>query len=196
MMLLSRQPGIARVLLVRPGSTEFDEQGRIKGCLDIPLSQSGKQQAAMMARELADMNVTTIYTSPCRSAKQTAERIAEGRGTRVKVVECFQNIDHGLWDGKLIEEVKRNQPRVYRRGQDSPDDFCAPQGESVSAAKERVAKGLRKLIRRPGNGVIAMVIPDPLATLVEAFLRGQQLGNLWQAETGVAEWTLIETATT
>ena len=30
------------VLLIRPGSTTFDHEGRIKGSLDIPLSVEGK----------------------------------------------------------------------------------------------------------------------------------------------------------
>ncbi|QDV62154.1 histidine phosphatase family protein [Crateriforma conspicua] len=195
MMLLSRAPQRAEVLLIRPGSTEFDEQGRIKGSLDIPLSKSGKREVASMASELSNLNVGVIYASPCRSAQQTAKRLAEGRDVRVKTIECLRNIDHGLWHGKLIEEVRRNQPRVYRAGQESPDDFCPPEGEPISMAKERVRKGIRKLLRRPGGCVIAMIVPDPLATLVESCLRGEQLSNLWQAETRAADWTLIETTT-
>ena len=105
MNLLLRTPVISRVLLVRPGSTEFDEQGRIKGSLDMPLSTLGEQQAVAVASELAGINVGTIYTAPCESAQQTAMQLARGRDLRIKVLECFRNIDHGLWHGKLIDEV-------------------------------------------------------------------------------------------
>src|SRR6056297_1221147 len=122
-MMLLRHRATSRILLVRPGATEFDEQGRIKGSLDIPLSQSGKRQADSVASQLSEVAVRTIYTSPCQSAQETAERLARGRDVRVRVIQGLRNIDHGLWHGKLIEEVRRNQPRVYRRGQDAPGDF-------------------------------------------------------------------------
>ena len=42
-----------RIVLVQPGSTDFDDQGRIKGSLDIPLSANGTGQVARMVAELA-----------------------------------------------------------------------------------------------------------------------------------------------
>ena len=30
---------MVRIVLIRPGSTDFDEQGRITGTLDIPLNE-------------------------------------------------------------------------------------------------------------------------------------------------------------
>jgi len=191
-MMLLRPRASTQVLLVRPGSTEFDEQGRMKGSLDIPLSKSGRMQAQSVASELSTMDFTAIYSAPGRSARQTAKRLAEGREARVKVVDGFRNIDHGLWHGKLIEEVKRNQPRVYKCGQDSPDEVCPPQGESIREAQARVLKAVRKLIKRPRQGVVAMVIPDPLATIVEAYLRGEKLSDLWKAERDNGAWTLIQ----
>ena len=35
-----------KILLIRPGVTDFDEQGRIKGTLDIPLNENGTAQVA------------------------------------------------------------------------------------------------------------------------------------------------------
>ena len=192
MNLLLRTPVISRVLLVRPGSTEFDEQGRIKGSLDMPLSSLGEQQAAAVATELAGINVGTIYTAPCESAQQTAMQLARGRDLRVKILESFRNIDHGLWHGKLIDEVRRNQPRVYRTGMESPDEICPPGGESIRNARIRVAKALRKVIKKGRDDVVALVIPDPLATVVQSVISGEELYDLWKFETDHGKWQLIE----
>ncbi len=192
MNLLMRTPVTSRVLLVRPGSTEFDEQGRIKGSLDMPLSSLGEQQALAVASELMGINVGTIYTAPCESAQQTAMQLARGRDIRVKVLECFRNIDHGLWHGKLIDEVRRNQPRVYRTGMESPDEICPPGGESIRAARIRVAKAIRKVIKKGREDVVALVIPDPLATVVQSVISGEELHDLWKFETDHGKWQLIE----
>ena len=190
--MLLKQPQASRILLIRPGATDFDEQGRIKGSLDMPLSNNGREQAAALAQELLGVRVKTIFTAPSESARETAQRLAEGRDVRIKVIECFRNIDHGLWHGKLIEEVRRNQPKVYRRGQDTPDDVCPPGGEPIRDAKARVLKGLRKVVRKGREDVVALVIPDPLATVVQSMLSGEDLRDLWKAETDAGQWRLIE----
>jgi broad specificity phosphatase PhoE len=192
MNLLMRTPVITRVLLVRPGSTEFDEQGRFKGSLDMPLSSLGEQQAEAVATELAETSVGTIYSAPCESAQQTAMRLARGRDLRVKVLECFQNIDHGLWHGKLIDEVRRNHPRVYRTGLETPDEICPPGGESIRQARVRVAKALRKVMKKGRENMVALVVPDPLATVVQSVISGEELYDLWNFETDRCDWQILE----
>lgn len=191
-MMLLKSPATGRVLLIRPGATDFDEQGRIKGSLDMPLSEQGWRQADALAQQLADTPVQCIYTSPCESARETAKRLAAGRDVRIKVMDSFRNIDHGLWHGKLIEEVRRNQPKVYRRGQETPDEVCPPGGESIREAKTRVLKTLKKVVRKGREGNVALVIPDPLAMVVQSLLSGEQLHDLWRSETDTGQWQALE----
>ena len=190
--MILKSPTLSRLLLVRPGATEFDDQGRMKGSLDMPMSEQGRQQADALAVELAGFHLKTIYTAPCESAQQTARRLAEGRDVRVRVMDAFRNIDHGLWHGKLIDEVRRNHPRVYRQGLESPDEFCPPGGEAIRDAKARVVKAIRKIARKGGDGVVALVVPDPMAAVVESVLSGESIGDLWKAETDRGSWQLIE----
>ena len=192
--MILKSPSSTRILLIRPGATEFDDQGRIKGSLDMPMSERGCRQADSLAQELAGMAVKTIYASPCESARQTASRLASERDVRVRTLDAFRNIDHGLWHGKLIDEVRRNHPKVYRQGQESPDQFCPPGGEAISDARTRVLKAIRKIIRKSGDGVVALVVPDPMAAVVESVLRGEAIGSLWNAETDSGSWQLIEPA--
>lgn len=190
--MILKSPAVSRVLLIRPGATEFDEQGRIKGSLDMPLSAHGREQATALAKELADVQLKTIYTAPCQSARETAEVLAQDRDARIKVIDAFRNIDHGLWHGKLIEEVRRNHPKVYRTGLETPGEICPPEGEPISDAQTRVKKSLKKCMRKGGEGVVAFVIPDPMAAVVQAIISGENFQDLWKAETDGAQWQLIE----
>lgn len=193
--MILRSAQASRVLLVRPGATDFDDQGRIKGTLDMPMSERGHAQVNSLTEELSAFPVRTIYTAPCESARETAQRLSEGRDVRIKVVEAFRNVDHGLWHGKLIDEVRRNHPKVYRQGQDSPTDICPPGGESIRDAKARVIKAVRRVVRKSGDDVIAIVIPDPMAWVVQSVLSGEELSDLWKAETDSGSWDLIESVT-
>lgn len=183
---------MSRVVLVRPGATDFDDQGRMKGCLNMPLSECGREQVERIAAELANLELDEIVTAPCESAIETATRLAKGRSVKVRIVECFRNVDHGLWHGKLIEEVRRTQPKVYKQGQESPINLCPPGGETIQQAKDRVVKAIKKVTKRSSGATVALVIPDPLASIVHSVLEGEDIRDLWKSETDAAQWELIE----
>ncbi len=181
-----------RVVLIRPGATEFDEQGRIKGTLDIPLSISGAEQVTRTIEELANISIDAVYASPGESAQQTAAALAASRGLKVAKLDQLRNLDHGLWQGKLIEDVKQRQPKVYRQWQDHPETTCPPQGESLDSARKRVRASLQKVMKKHKQGVVALIVPDPLASMVRCFLDQGELGDLWKAECDSCRWELID----
>jgi broad specificity phosphatase PhoE len=183
---------MVQMIVVRAGSTDFDEQGRIKGTLDIPLSETGQGQVGRLIGELHEMPIDHIFASPCRSARQTADLLAVDHKLKVKTLDELQNLDHGLWHGKLIDEVRVGQPKVFRQLQDHPETVCPPQGEPVGAAVERVRSLVSRLLRKHRSGTVAIVVPEPLATVVHAILSHTELGDLWKAECGPCGWQLIE----
>ncbi len=181
-----------RIVLVRPGATVFDEAGRIKGSLDFPLCPEGASQAERTAEDLANVRMDVVYSSPCESARQTANIVAKRAGTKAKTVDCLRNIDHGLWEGKLIDEVRRQQPKVYRQFQETPESVCPPGGETLDAAKARVEKSLNTWLRKHDSGTIAFVIPEPLASLVKHLLVSSDLGDLWKVECDNGSWEILQ----
>lgn len=181
-----------RIVLIRPGATCFDEQGRIKGALDMPLSEEGSSQAIKTAEEIADFRVDMVYSAPCESAQQTAQVVAKKCRSRMKVVDALRNLDHGLWQGKLIDEVKRQQPKVYRQFQENPESVCPPGGETIEEAKARVQKVLNKWVRKHDAGMVAIVVPEPLASVVKEMLGSDEIGDLWQSECDNGRWEVVE----
>ncbi len=61
-----------QILLIRPGATELDLQGRITGTLDVPLSEAGQKQADELAIELSEFPLTAIYTGPGLASQETS----------------------------------------------------------------------------------------------------------------------------
>jgi broad specificity phosphatase PhoE len=183
---------MVQILLVRAGSTDFDDQGRIKGTLDIPLNEAGQGQTAQLVAELHSAEIDHVYASPCRSAKQTAEALAADHRIKVKSLDELQNLDHGLWHGKLIEEVRVSQPKVFRQLQDHPETVCPPEGEPVGVAVERVRTIINRLVRKHSEGTIALVVPEPVASVVRAIISGSDLGDLWKAECECGGWQMLD----
>lgn len=160
----------SKILLIRPGATEFDQQGRIIGTLDIPLSELGIEQAEGIACESSTYDVKAIYSSPSLAARQTAEILAKQHSRKTKVRDALRNIDMGLWQGKEIEELRATQPKIARQWEEHPETVCPPEGESVEDAFPRVQKFLLKLQRKYKSGTIVIIVADPLAKVIASLL--------------------------
>lgn len=180
------------VILIRPGSTDFDEQGRIQGTLDVPLNEQGDVEVARLANELRERQLEAIYFSPSEPAHQTAEALAEALGIKAKKLDNMHNLDHGLWQGMRLDDMKRKHPKVYRQWQDQPENVRPPEGETLDAAKARVQAALRKVVKKHREGIIGLVVPEPLARVVQSRLKHSELGNLWTAGEEHGCWEVIE----
>lgn len=183
---------MCQMLVVRPGATALDEQERMKGSLDIPLSEVGKQQVLKTCDQIGKFPIAMIYCGPCESAVDTAKMLAEKANSRWKVCDWLRNLHHGLWEGKCIEEIKRQQPRLYRQVQENPSLFNPPEGETFAQAQQRVSKQLQKLRKKHAGEVIAVVIPEPLATLVATLLKSSSIDDFWKSECDTGTWELID----
>jgi phosphoserine phosphatase len=182
-----------RILVVRPGETEYDQQRRIQGTLDIPLCEDGRRQVNAMVSELRTQPIEAIYTSPSQSATQTAEVLGEALDLKVKELDKLQNLNHGLWQGMLIKDVKTKQPKVFKQWQEQPETICPPQGETVGAAEERVQAVVTKLAKKhKSEGLIAVVVPEPLASLLCHVLRDGELHDLWRSREVIPAFEVID----
>jgi len=182
---------MVRIVLIHPGTTDYDEQKRIQGTLDIPLNDHGAQEVKRMIEDLRPLNITAIYCGPCQSCCETAEAISEALGAKLKTLETLKNIDHGLWQGMLREDVKRKHPKVYRGWQEQPSTVCPPEGEMLSTAQERVQSALAKILKKNKDGTIAIVAPEPLASVVHGYLLQQEVGDMWKGGEVCGKWEAI-----
>ena len=183
---------MVQIALIRPGTTDYDLQGRIQGRLDIPLNKEGQDQAVQAIECLKSRSLVALYSSMCRAAQETAELIGRGLKLKPKALERLQNLDHGLWQGMCIEEVKRKQPKVYKQWQEHPENVCPPNGEMLSAVIERTGAALDKLLRKHRFGVIGLVAPEPLASVIRSRLQGTDMGDLWKAANGCGRVEILE----
>lgn len=158
-----------QVILIRPGCTDFDEQHRIQGALELPLNERGQQQVHDLVETLRDFPLEAIYTSPGEPARSTATILGDALGVSVKVLEGLENLDQGLWEGLQVDEIRHKYPKVFRQWLECPETICPPQGETITDALGRVGKTLRKPLKR--KDCFAVVLSEPLATLVSCLLQ-------------------------
>lgn len=171
------------LIVIRAASTDYELQGRVRGSLDIPPSAEGLDEASVVAARLAPAPPDAIYAAPTECALETARIIGGPTGLAPKQIEDLANIDLGLWQGKLVDEIRRLQPRVHRQWQDDPWSVAPPEGEFLEEARTRVEGALDRICKRHPSGRVAVVVPFPLDSLVRWLVAGEPLGDLWESET-------------
>src|SRR4028118_2388012 len=73
---------MTQVVLIRPGATVYDEQNRVQGVLDIPLSERGLAEVALLAERLAGVELAApdCRTPAARGAGAGGPATAPGAG--------------------------------------------------------------------------------------------------------------------
>jgi broad specificity phosphatase PhoE len=177
---------MSQVILIRPGATLYDEQNRVQGVLDIPLSERGRDEVVRMAQRLVrspgSRSLSALYCGPGENVTRTAEIVGQVLGIRPKRINEFRNLDQGLWQGLQIDEIKRRNTKLFRQWIDDPATICPPLGETVDRAMGRIRSAFRPLLRRHQDEAIGLVVGEPLARLVACYLRGEprvQLDEQW-----------------
>ncbi len=164
---------MTQVVLIRPGATVYDEQDRVQGVLDVPLSDRGWAEVAGLAESLAGLglSLSALYCGPGENAVLTAEAVGKALGLRPRKIDDFRNLDQGLWQGLQKDEIKRRNTKVFRQWKEDPLTVCPPCGEMVASAIERVKSALKPLIRKHRGEAIALVACDPIIQLIACQLR-------------------------
>lgn len=162
---------MTQVVLIRPGATVYDEQNRVQGCLDLPLSDRGRAEVASLAERLADVDLAALYCGPSQSALRTAEAVGRALGLRPRRIDELRNLDQGLWQGLQVEEIRRRHMKVFRQWLDDPFAVQPPQGEDCQEAIERVKAAIKPLVKRHRDEAIGLVVCEPIAQLIAAMLR-------------------------
>jgi 2,3-bisphosphoglycerate-dependent phosphoglycerate mutase len=115
---------------VRHGESAYNAEGRIQGQSDAPLSEFGLRQSEAVAEALGGIRIDAIYSSPLRRALETAKPVAARSGGPLINDPRLMEIDAGVFQDKLREELPVLYPEEYGRWLSGDPDFTIPGGES------------------------------------------------------------------
>src|SRR5918997_5179435 len=125
------------VTLVRHGQTERSAKSAYSGRLDVPLTQTGREQAQRAAQQLTDAGIDAVVTSPLVRARDTAQAIADAAGVPLTVDERLIEVDYGPFEGLDREGARAQLGAPFEAWRADP--FGAPVAgmEPLAAALER-----------------------------------------------------------
>jgi len=171
---------MTEIVLVRHGETESNKLGLFRGRLDVPLNETGRHQAAAVARALRDDPVAAVFTSPLERAVATARAIAGEHGLDPVVDESFNNIDLGKWQGLEKSRVELEEPDLWNLWMTDPDRWGVPGAESLSGVRERALRGALALLPEFAGRRLVIVSHRSVLKLLAGALLGMVSGYFWK----------------
>jgi broad specificity phosphatase PhoE len=154
-------------LLLRHGQTALSVERRFAGRGDVPLTETGRRQAAAAGSALAARGgVELIVTSPLGRARRTAEAVAERTGAGLLVDDGLAETDFGEWEGLSFAEAGAQWPGELAAWL-ADAEFPPPGGESFAAVAVRVDAALDRLLAaHRGKTVVVVSHVTPIKTIV------------------------------
>jgi probable phosphomutase (TIGR03848 family) len=179
------------LLLIRHGENEYVKTGKMAGRIPgVHLNERGRQQAADLAKALADVPLKALYSSPLERAVETAEPIADGRKIEIQLRSELMDNDIGKWQGRSLKALSRL--KKWKTVQQAPSRFTFPEGESFLQAQTRIASCLDEIVasHKPKD-IVAMVFhADPIKLAVAHYL-GMPLDHFQRLGCDTASITVL-----
>lgn len=147
---------MTELVLVRHGETEWNRTGRVQGRTDVPLNETGREQARETGRRLRDDAFDKVVASPLSRAAETARIIAdEVDAGEVELIEALVERDYGGAEGMTGAEI------------DQAFGGHLLARESREETVDRVLPALLDLARRhPGQRVLVVSHGGVIGSLV------------------------------
>lgn len=144
-----------RAYFIRHGETDYNKDGKVSGQADIPLNETGIEQARKLTRELPD-DITVIYSSDLLRCKQTTDIVNTDRQLPVIYDARLRERKAGSLEGKLWSVVDPDG-EMKRMSHQLTYDFRRFGGESVAEVEVRVLACLED-IRTRSEGKTPLIV--------------------------------------
>jgi broad specificity phosphatase PhoE len=156
------------ILLARHGETEDNRPPlRFQGRRDTPLNATGRRQAAELAARLRVRgDLAALYTSDLSRARDTAAVVGDALGLEPRVDARFSEGDRGRWEGRLMDDVARDEPERWAAWRRAGAGFRFPAGESLADVQQRVLAALADVERREDGAAVVVCHGGPIRAVL------------------------------
>lgn len=133
------------IFLIRHGLTDWNVQRRFQGTCDIPLNETGMEQARIAAARCAQLAPQRVYHSPLLRAAQTAQAVAEACGALLIPCPDLREVSLGVFQGLDHQQAQVQYPEAYTHYFADRINAAPPGGESLSQVQQRALSALTQI---------------------------------------------------
>ncbi|MEE3809145.1 MULTISPECIES: histidine phosphatase family protein [Lysinibacillus] len=167
--------------LVRHGETQWNQEQRLQGWLDSPLTENGRAAAERLHKQLQQIPFAAAYCSSSGRARETMAILTANRQLPIVYEDDLREIYLGEWQGHTIEEIMATNKLDYELYTNYPAQFIATHTESFGAVTERAMFTLKKIAAQYRDESILIVSHAvTIKCIINAILQ-HSISELWTA---------------
>ncbi len=190
---IPKKIGDSRIILIRHGETNWNKEGRFQGQIDIPLNEKGKEQASKASQYLEEIEFTKAFSSSMKRPYETAKIILKDKDIHIEKIDNLVEISHGLWEGKLEEEIKQTWPEMLKNWHEKPESVTMPEGESIKQVSDRAISAWNQIYNsQQENDTTLLVAHDAVNKTLLCHILGLSYSDIWMIKQGNGGITVID----
>ena len=179
-------------MLIRHGQSTWNHEHRIQGQLDPPLSELGREQAALLGARLAARPFAGLYSSDLKRAFETAEVVGAAVHLKPEPRTSLREVFLGEWEGLTTEAIAERYPEAWASWVEEPDWDVVPGGEGQAAFDRRVAAAMDDILRLHAHGDVLVVTHGGVIQVALHRIVGTPSRGLFPFKIQNASITLVE----
>ena len=169
---------MTEIWFIRHGETAWNLERRLQGWQDIPLNDTGREQAALLAArmqdEAASQPFTALYSSDLQRTHATAAPISEQLALRIRTEPGLRERAYGVLESLHLDRIDELQPAAAAAWKSRDPLRPIEGGETLAQFHARVIATVEDLAQRhAGERILAVT-------------HGGVLDILWRQASGVA----------
>ena len=138
--------------------------GRTEG---VPLTKTGIEQAERIAKYLAPIDISAIYSSPIERAKHTAEITAKNCSLDVVLDERLTEIDKGKLTHMNYDDMFAKYGNIFLKFYENDPVIAKHEVETFPDVQKRVLDMVDYVVKKHNNeNVILVTHMDPIKSML------------------------------
>jgi probable phosphoglycerate mutase len=134
------------IYLIRHGEIAATSPRRFIGRTDLPLTEKGREQIAVLGQYLSTCRIEKIVCSPLSRCQESGQILSRYLGLSIETQHNLSEINLGDWEGLTVDEIKAKYPGAYEeRGKDLPG-YRPLGGESFHDLLDRVWPAFMQIV--------------------------------------------------
>ncbi|XP_008808185.2 2,3-bisphosphoglycerate-dependent phosphoglycerate mutase 2-like [Phoenix dactylifera] len=136
-----KKPHETALILIRHGESLWNEKNLFTGCVDVPLTQKGVEEAIEAGKRICNIPVDMIYTSSLIRAQMTAMlAMTQHRRKKVPIITHSESEQAQRWSQISSEETKKQSIPVIAAWQLNERMYGELQGLNKQETADRFGK--------------------------------------------------------
>lgn len=168
-----------QIWLIRHGETDWNAAQRLQGWRDIPLNDTGKNQAKSVQRFLDQQRIAFdgVLSSDLQRAIQTAQIAFAQHQYPIEQIPALRERNYGIYEGhpwqSLTQLPNEPAPKINLRD----PNLDVPEGESLLTFHQRIIEAFNQIALQRPNQKLAVIAHGGVIEMVWRYIQQADLST-------------------